>query len=77
MNLNETTVTKDFHLEEPLAPKQTRLEEFWLLFGQNRLTIMGLLIFILFFCCAITGLFLTSGSKPIFYPSLIRLEEEL
>ncbi|MFA9497107.1 MAG: ABC transporter permease [Deltaproteobacteria bacterium] len=77
MNLNETTVTKDFHLEEPLAPKQTRLEEFWLLFGQNRLAIMGLLIFILFFCCAIAGLFLTSGSKPIFDPSLIRLEEKL
>ena len=77
MNLNETTVTKDFHLEEPLAPKQTRLEEFWLLFGQNRLAIMGLLIFILFFCCAIAGLFLTSGSKPIFDPSLVRLEEKL
>ena len=77
MNLNETTVTKDFHVEEPLVPKRTRLEEFWLLFGQNRLAIMGLLIFILFFCCAITGLFLTSGSKPIFDPSLVRLEEKL
>ncbi len=77
MNLNETTVTKDFHVEAPLTPKRTRWEEFWLLFGQNRLAILGLLIFILFFCCAITGLFLTSGSKPIFDPSLVRLEEKL
>ncbi len=77
MTLNETTDIKDFHMEEPLLPKQTRLEEFWLLFGQNRLAIMGLLIFVLFFCCAVTGLFLTSGSKPIFDPSLVRLEEKL
>lgn len=77
MNMNQTAVAKDFHVEEPLIPKRTRLEEFWLLFGQNRLAIIGLLIFILFFCCAITGLFLTSGSKPIFDPSLVRLEEKL
>jgi peptide/nickel transport system permease protein len=77
MNLNETTISKDFHVEAPLAPKRTRLQEFWLLFRQNRLAIIGLLIFILFFCCAITGLFLTSGSKPIFDSSLIRLEEKL
>ncbi|MBW1725900.1 MAG: ABC transporter permease, partial [Deltaproteobacteria bacterium] len=68
---------KDFHVEAPLPPKRTRLQEFWLLFRQNRLAIIGLLIFILFFCCAITGLFLTSGSKPIFDSSLIRLEEKL
>lgn len=77
MNMNQTAVAKDFHVEEPLIPKRTRLEEFWLLFGQNRLAIMGLLIFILFFFCAITGLFLTSGSKPFFDPSLVRLEEKL
>jgi peptide/nickel transport system permease protein len=77
MNLNETSVAKDFHVEEPLAPKRKRTEEFWLLFRQNQLAIMGLFIFILFFCCAITGLFLTSGSKPIFDPSLVRLEEKL
>ncbi len=77
MNLNETAVANNFHVQEPLAPKRTRMEEFWLLFRQNRLAIMGLFIFILFFCCAITGLFLTSGSKPVFDPSLVRLEEKL
>jgi len=77
MTLNETPVAKNFHVQEPLAPKRTRMEEFWRLFRQNRLAIMGLFIFILFFCCAITGLFLTWGSKPVFDPSLVRLEEKL
>ena len=77
MTLNQTPVAKNFHVQEPLAPKRTRMEEFWRLFRQNRLAIMGLFIFILFFCCAITGLFLTWGSKPIFDPSLVRLEEKL
>ena len=77
MNLNPSTVDQNFYVEEPMSPKRTRLEEFWLLFKKNRLAILGLFIFILFFCCAITGLFLTSGSDPIFDPSLIRLEEKL
>jgi len=77
MTLNQTPVGKNFPVQEPLAPKRTRMEEFWRLFRQNRLAIMGLFIFTLFFCCAITGLFLTWGSKPIFDPSLVRLEEKL
>jgi len=77
MTLNQTPVGKNFHVQEPLAPKRTRMEDFWRLFRQNRLAIMGLFIFILFFCCAITGLVLTSGSKPVFDPSLVRLEEKL
>jgi peptide/nickel transport system permease protein len=68
---------KDFYIERPLAPKRTRLQEFQRLFAQNRLAILGLLIFILFFCCAVTGLFLTSGSRPIFDPAMVRLQEKL
>ena len=64
-------------VEEPLAPKRTRLQEFWLLFRQNRLAIFGLGIFVLFFFTALAGLFLTSGKEPVLDPALIRLEEKL
>jgi peptide/nickel transport system permease protein len=67
----------DFHAGESLAPKRSRLDEFWRLFRKNRLSIIGLVIFILFFFVALTGLFLTSGQDPVFDPSLVRLQEKL
>jgi peptide/nickel transport system permease protein len=62
---------------QPLRPKRTRLQEFWLLFRENRLATLGLFIFVLFFFTAIAGLLLTSGTQPLFDPSLVRLEEKL
>jgi peptide/nickel transport system permease protein len=64
-------------LEQPLAPRKTRLQEFWMLFRQNRMAIIGLFIFILFFITAFIGLLLTSGTDPVFDPALIRLQEKL
>jgi peptide/nickel transport system permease protein len=69
--------TQPFFPEEPLAPKRTRVEEFWRLFRQNRLAIAGLVIFVLFFATALAGLFLTSGHDPVFDPALVRLQEKL
>lgn len=66
-----------FKLDRPQAPKKTKLQEFWLLFSQNRLAIIGLIIFILFFCTALVGLMLTSGTNPVFDPAVIRLQEKL
>ena len=77
MNIEEKGFNQDFQFEAPMAPKRTRLQEFWLLFRQNRLAILGLFIFILFFCCAIMGLFMTSGPDPLFDPAMIRLQEKL
>jgi peptide/nickel transport system permease protein len=77
MKLEANSTYNDFEIEAPLAPKRTRLQEFWLLFRQNRLAILGLLIFVLFFCVALIGLFLTSGQEPILDPSLVRLQEKL
>jgi peptide/nickel transport system permease protein len=57
--------------------KQTRAQAFWHLFRRNRLAIVGLAIFILFFCTAIIGLFLTSGPHPVFNPAVVRLQEKL
>jgi peptide/nickel transport system permease protein len=77
MNIEEKGVTEDFQFEAPLAPKRTQLQEFWRLFRQNRLAILGLFIFILFFCCAISGLVMTSGPDPLLDPAIIRLQEKL
>jgi peptide/nickel transport system permease protein len=77
MNIEENKFMQNSKLDELLTPKRTRLQEFWLLFRQNRLAILGLCIFILFFFCALSGLMLTAGTNPLFDPSLIRLQEKL
>ncbi len=77
MDVNPHTDSRDYQLDEPLAPKRTRLQEFWRLFKQNKLAIAGLVFFILFFVLAIIGLTLTSGSDPVLDPALIRLQEKL
>ena len=77
VNSHTDTDTQDFQLDEPLAPKRTRLEEFWRLFKQNRLAIAGMAFFILFFVVAIIGLALTSGNDPLLDPALVRLQEKL
>jgi len=64
-------------LEAPLAPKQSRLQELWQLFKENRLAILGLVIFVLFFMTAVSGLILTSGQEPVFNPAMVRLQEKL
>ncbi len=73
----EQEIIARFQMDEPLAPKKTRLQEFWILFRENRLAIIGLAIFIIFFCIAFIGLILTSGSEPVFNPALVRLQEKL
>ncbi len=64
-------------IEKPMAPRESRWREFWKLFRKNKLAFIGLLIFLLFFLTAITGLALTSGRKPFFDPAMVRLEEKL
>jgi peptide/nickel transport system permease protein len=64
-------------LYEPLTPKRTRRQEFWMLFRKNKLAMMGLILFVLFFFSALAGLILTSGPHPVFDPALIRLQEKL
>jgi peptide/nickel transport system permease protein len=73
-NSPETTADQ---LYEPLAPKRSQRQEFWMLFKKNRLAIMGLVLFVLFFFTALIGLILTSGTNPVFDPALIRLQERL
>ncbi len=75
--MNTENIALGAPLEEPAAPRRTRFEEFWRLFRKNRLALGGLLVFALFFATAVAGVFLTSGSKPVFDPSVVRLQEKL
>jgi len=64
-------------VEDQAMPERSPMAELWHLLKMNRLAFTGLLIFILFFCIAFTGLILTSGSNPAFDPSMVRLQEKL
>ena len=59
------------------TPRRSRLEEAWRLLKKNKLALTGFLIFVLFFFIALTGVWLTSGTKPVVDPSLVRLPEKL
>ena len=63
--------------EEQPMPERSPMAEIWHLLKMNRLAFTGLLIFIVFFCVAFTGLILTSGSEPVFDPAMVRLQEKL
>ncbi len=65
------------YLEEPATPRRSRLEEFWRLFRRNRMALGGLVIFLGFLGAAVVGLVLTSGSRPLLDPSVVRLQEKL
>lgn len=69
--------SQDIRMEVPLAPRRSRLQDSWRLFRRNKLAFAGLAIFILFFFTALTGLVLTSGTRPVFDPAFVRLQEKL
>ncbi|NVM20361.1 MAG: ABC transporter permease [Desulfobacterales bacterium] len=70
-------ISKDSDANAPAVPRRSRLRESWQLLKQNRLAVVGLVIFVLFFCTAFIGLVLTTGTNPIFDPAMVRLQEKL
>jgi peptide/nickel transport system permease protein len=64
-------------LERPLTPSRSLWQQFWAIFKQNRMAVIGMVFFLLFFMTAVVGLLLTSGNKPVVNPALIRLQEKL
>ncbi|UCC66899.1 MAG: ABC transporter permease [Deltaproteobacteria bacterium] len=64
-------------MQEPLAPRESRWQEFWRLLKRNRLAFLGLIIFVFFFLTALAGLMLTSGTRPVLDPAMVRLQERL
>jgi peptide/nickel transport system permease protein len=77
MGREEDHPLKHTEVEKPLIPRESRWKEFWRLLRKNRLAFLGLFIFVSFFLIALAGLFLTSGTRPVFDPALVRLEEKL
>jgi peptide/nickel transport system permease protein len=77
MKTDIKNVHENSGVERPFALRRTRLQEFWRLVKRNRLAFMGLIIFVLFFFTAVAGLMLTSGTKPLFDPAMVRLQEKL
>jgi peptide/nickel transport system permease protein len=67
------TVTPGFQVDDPVASQQG----FGQLLKQNRMAMIGLAIFVVFFCIAFLGLGLTSGRNPTFDPAVVRLQEKL
>ena len=63
--------------EEAHIQRESRWHEFWRLLRRNRLALIGLIIFVFFFFIAFAGLLLTSGTRPIFDPAIVRLQEKL
>ena len=73
----ETLAQHHETLEGPQAPRQSRFVQQFRLFKENRLAVVGLVIFLAFFITAVAGVVLTSGQDPVFNPSLVRLQEKL
>jgi len=63
--------------EEPNGIAAKRRRSSWILFKQNKIALIGFIIFLVFFAVAVLGLFLTSGDDPVLDPSLVRLQEKL
>jgi peptide/nickel transport system permease protein len=73
--MTENQNTKDLHLG--MAEEVSRFTEAWRIFKKNRLALWGLLIFIVFFVIAVSGLVLTMGENPVLDPAEVRLSEKL
>ncbi len=74
MKLNEQELT-DLH--QGLGKQVSPLIEAWRIFKKNRLALWGMIIFIIFFIVAVSGLALTSGDNPVLDPAKVRLSEKL
>ncbi|HEX9949672.1 MAG TPA: hypothetical protein VGB29_05900, partial [Thermodesulfobacteriota bacterium] len=59
------------------ARRESRWQVSWRLLKRNRLAFFGLAIFVTFFFVAFAGLLLTSGTRPVFDPAMVRLQEKL
>jgi peptide/nickel transport system permease protein len=60
-----------------MPPSRSPWSETWRLLRKNRMAFSGLLIFMVFFIIALTGMLLTSGRNPVLDPAQVRLQEKL
>jgi peptide/nickel transport system permease protein len=72
-----TPQTNNSHDETYLPPPVSPWRETWRLMRKNRMALIGLITFLIFFFAALIGMLLTSGHAPILDPAQIRLQEKL
>ncbi|RJQ70979.1 MAG: ABC transporter permease [Desulfobacteraceae bacterium] len=60
-----------------MPPAQSPWKDTWRLLRRNRMALIGLITFLIFFAVALAGMLLTSGNPPILDPARIRLQEKL
>jgi peptide/nickel transport system permease protein len=63
--------------ETLMPPARSPWAETWHLLRKNRMAFSGLVIFLVFFAVAVTGLAVTSGKDPVLDPARVRLQEKL
>jgi peptide/nickel transport system permease protein len=63
--------------ESFMPPSRSPWAETWRRLRKNRMALTGLVIFLVFFALALAGIVLTSGTRPIFDPAQVRLQEKL
>jgi peptide/nickel transport system permease protein len=73
--INNNQDINDIH--HGLAEEVSRFTEAWRIFTKNRMALWGLVIFIIFFIVAVSGLILTTGDDPVLNPAKVRLSEKL
>jgi ABC-type dipeptide/oligopeptide/nickel transport system permease subunit len=64
-------------LNQGLAEEVSRFTEAWRIFKKNSMALWGLIIFVIFFIVAVSGLILTTGDNPVLDPAKVRLSEKL
>ena len=72
-----TAKTQPVHDETFLPPAVSPWGETWRLLRKNRMALLGLITFVVFFIAALIGVILTSGHSPVLDPAQIRLQEKL
>ncbi len=60
-----------------MAEEVSRFSASWRTFKKNRMAMWGLVIFVMFFVVAVSGLALTAGEHPLLDPAKVRMSEKL
>jgi peptide/nickel transport system permease protein len=62
---------------DQMPPSRSPWSETWRLLRKNRMAFSGLMVFLIFFIIALTGVLLTSGRAPVLDPAQVRLQDKL
>lgn len=75
--INLQSAIRNPQSEDSMPPQSTPFQEFWKIFKRNRMALYGLIILLIFFILALTGIIVTSGEEPLLNPNTVRLPDKL